>query len=170
MKPRHASPPSGRGHPAPSPPAAAGCSARGAATQRGFTLIEVLAAILLLALAFSALLGVAGASSALTQNAADRSQAALWARSLLDGTFVSTPPQPGHSSGRFDRKFGWQLDVTPWNEGGGGGIGGGVAEATQLYQVDLVVSWGPPAHPRAARFRTLRLVQSPRGSAAGGSP
>jgi len=136
--------------------------------HRGFTLIEVLAAILLLALAFGALLGVAGASIALTQNAADRSQAALWARSLLDGAFVATPPQPGHSSGRFDRKFGWQLDVTPWDDGDG--LGSGVAEPSQLYQVDLEVSWGLPGHPHAAQFRTLRLVQSPGSTAAGGAP
>ncbi len=51
---------------------------------RGFSLLEVIAAILLLAIAFTALMKVAGGSISLTRNAADHSEAALWARSLLD--------------------------------------------------------------------------------------
>lgn len=172
MKPRHHSPSPGRRHPAPAPAGTADRSRRnGPLVSRGFTLIEVLAAILLLAVAFTALLGVAGASTALTQNAANRSQAALWARSLLDGAFVATPPQPGHSSGRFDRKFSWQLDVTPWDAGAGNAGAGSQAEAgaperLRLYQLDLEVSWGTPDRPQAAHFRTLQLVQAP-GSAGG---
>ena len=54
---------------------------------------------------------------------------------------------------RFDQRFRWRLDVTPWT-------GAGVtppAAPLHLYQLDLDVMWGPPAHPRSAHFRTLRL-------------
>lgn len=173
MKPYFPSPPTGRRQAALSSPETGGQSRCDAAAQRGFTLIEVLAAILLLALAFSALLGVAGASTALTQNAANRSQAALWARSLLDSAFVATPPQPGHSSGRFDGKFSWQLDVAPWdagteNAGASGQADTGVPQPLRLYQLDLEVSWDAPGRPQAVHFRTLQLVQAP--GSAGGSP
>jgi general secretion pathway protein I len=122
--------------------------------QGGFTLLEVIAAIMLLAIAFTALMKVAGASIALAQNAATRSAAAMLARSKLDTVFVTTPLQVGHSAGRFDRQFAWQLDVTP------GGNAGGAAPGSllQLYQLDLNVTWGPSSHPRSARFRTLRLA------------
>jgi general secretion pathway protein I len=124
--------------------------------QGGFTLLEVIAAIMLLAIAFTALMKVAGASIALAQNAATRSAAAMLARSKLDTVFVTTPLQVGHSAGRFDRQFAWQLDVTPW---AGAGTGAGAAGSSlQLYQLDLNVSWGPLTRPRSAHFRTLRLA------------
>jgi hypothetical protein len=113
----------------------------------------VIAAIMLLAIAFTALMKVAAASISLTQNAAEHSQAAMRARSLLDSAFVGEPIKPGSSSGRFDQRYRWQLDVTPWNEAGNAPPG----MPLHLYQLDLDVLWGPPAHPRSAHFRTLRL-------------
>ncbi|MBT2144307.1 MULTISPECIES: prepilin-type N-terminal cleavage/methylation domain-containing protein [unclassified Rhodanobacter] len=121
--------------------------------QGGFSLLEVIAAIMLLAIAFTALMKVAGASINLTHNAAEHSEAAMWARSLLDSAFVGEPVRPGSRSGRFDPQYRWQLDVTPWNQAGPALPGA----ALQLYQLDLAVSWGPSAHPRSAHFRTLRL-------------
>lgn len=134
--------------------------------QRGFTLIEVMAAIMLLAIAFTALLKVAGASTELTQNAANHSAAAMWARSMLDSTFVTAPAQVGHSSGRFDRKFTWQLDVSPWVNASASSV----PEPLQLYQLDLEVFWGPNDHPRSAHFRTLHLAMAQRGMGNGGTP
>ncbi|WP_082547628.1 prepilin-type N-terminal cleavage/methylation domain-containing protein [Rhodanobacter sp. Soil772] len=121
--------------------------------QNGFSLLEVIAAIMLLAIAFTALMKVAGASISLTHNAAEHSEAAMWARSLLDSAFVGEPVKPGSRSGRFNPQYRWQLDVTPWNQAGPALPGAPL----QLYQLDLAVSWGPPAHPRSAHFRTLRL-------------
>lgn len=140
-------------------------SARRTSRQRGFTLIEVIAAILLLAITFTVLMKVAGASLRLIQQAADYSEAAMLARSQLDGAFVGQPLRSGRSSGRFDRKFRWQLSVTPW-------AGAGVALPTaplHLYQLDLLVQWGPASHPRSAHFTTLR-VSGPSAGPAPGMP
>jgi general secretion pathway protein I len=124
-----------------------------ARSQRGFSLLEVIAAIMLLAIAFTALMKVAGASISLTHNAAEHSEAAMWARSLLDSAFVGEAVRPGSSSGRFDQRFRWKLDVTPWHQA----VAPPPDAPLQLYQLDLDVLWGPPAHPRSAHFRTLRL-------------
>ena len=122
--------------------------------QHGFSLLEVIAAVMLLAIAFTALMKVAGASIRLTQNAAEHSEAAMWARSLLDSAFVGQPLKAGSSSGQFNAKFRWQLDVSPWN-----GAGNPRPDAPlHLYQLDLDVLWGPPGHPRSAHFRTLRVT------------
>jgi len=122
--------------------------------QGGFSLLEVIAAIMLLAIAFAALMKVAGGSISLTQNAADYSEASLWARGLLDSAFVGTPMKTGNSSGQFNNRFRWQLAVTPWND-----AGNQPPEAPlHLYQMDLDVLWGPTGHPRSAHFRTLRLA------------
>jgi general secretion pathway protein I len=133
--------------------------------QGGFSLLEVIAAIMLLSIAFAALMKVAGASINLSRNAAEHSQAAMYARSLLDSAFVGEPVTPGSSSGRFDPHYRWQLDVTPW-------IGAGAAAPNaplRLYQLDLNVLWGPPAHPRSAHFRSLRLA-GPAANGAQASP
>ena len=122
--------------------------------QQGFSLLEVIAAILLLEIAFTALMKVAGASISLSQNAAQHTEAAMWARSLLDSAFVGESVKPGASSGRFNQEFRWQLNVTPWNQAGA------VAPnaSLHLYQLDLDVLWGQSVHPHSAHFSTLRLT------------
>jgi general secretion pathway protein I len=127
-------------------------------SQRGFSLLEVIAAILLLAIAFTALMKVTGASIGLTRNAAEHSEAAMWARSFLDSAFVGEPLKRGSTAGRFNHTFRWQLDVTPWHPAGI--VASNMpasARPLNLYQLDLAVLWGPPSHPRTAHFRTLRL-------------
>ena len=124
-----------------------------ATRANGFTLLEVLAAIALLGVAFAILMQVAGGAIGLTSQAADASAAAMWARSKLDSAYVVEPLQPSHSAGRFDRKFEWQLDVTPWHA-----TAADDPTPLQLYQLDLQVSWGAAAHPHIANFRTLRLL------------
>ncbi|HZX71885.1 MAG TPA: type II secretion system protein [Rhodanobacter sp.] len=123
-----------------------------ASRANGFTLLEVIAAIMLLAIAFTVLMRVAGGSIRLSQNASDHSEAALWARSLLDTAFTTEPIQPGTTSGRFDQRFRWRLDVSPWRP-----PSAAPNTPLQLYQLDLDVMWGPPVNPYSARFRTLRL-------------
>ncbi len=109
---------------------------------------------MLLAIAFTALMKVAGASINLSHNAAQHSQAAMLARSLLDSAFVGEPVRPGSRSGQFDQQYRWRLDVTPW--GGAGNVAPGAP--LRLYQLDLQVTWGAQARPRSAHFRTLRLA------------
>jgi general secretion pathway protein I len=126
------------------------------ATQQGFSLLEVIAALLLLGIAFAALMQVAGSGVRLTQKAAERSEAAMWARSLLDSAFVLEPIRTGNSSGRFDRQFRWQLQVTPWSPTGRPTA----ATPLLLYKLDLDVLWGSAAHPAKAHFSTLRLASA----------
>ena len=133
--------------------------------QRGFSLLEVIAAMLLLAIAFAALMKVAGGAIALSRNAAAHDEAALWARSLLDSAFVTEPVALGSRSGRFNDRYRWTLDVTPWQVPGTPPGGGG---ALQLYRLDLAVQWGSAAHPQTAHFDTLRLGQPQ--APAGGAP
>ncbi|MBE1159406.1 prepilin-type N-terminal cleavage/methylation domain-containing protein [Dyella sp. 7MK23] len=122
---------------------------------RGFSLLEVIAAILLLAVTFGALMEVAGGSIRLSQNAARHTQAALWARSLLDTHFALDPIQPGVSQGQFNDYYRWRMSVVPW-------VGPGVAlapnpNAMQMYRIDLDVMWGSSPFEQKAHFSTLRI-------------
>jgi general secretion pathway protein I len=133
--------------------------------QRGFSLLEVIAAIAVLAIAFAALMQVAGSSLSLTARANERTQAALRARSLLDGAFVMEPVQEGASDGRFDDTYRWRMNVTRYQPPGDMPAGDDGA-AGGMYRLDLDVMWGPEGSERHARFSTLRLA----GSGGGSSP
>lgn len=120
----------------------------------GFSLLEVIAATLLLAIAFAALLKVAGGSISLTRNADDHSQAALWARSLLDTVDITSAPlQPGTREGRFDDHYRWRLVVTPWSAGQPD-----ANAPLRMMKLDLDVYWGARPRERSAHFSTLRLL------------
>ena len=121
--------------------------------QRGFSLLEVIAAILLLAITFAALMQVAGGAIGLTRRAAARDEAAMWARSKLDSAFVLDAPKAGVTEGRFDKDYRWRLQVTPWTAAGvsQGGM-------LRLYRLDLEVLWGAASHPDRAHFSTLRAA------------
>ncbi|MFC4765597.1 prepilin-type N-terminal cleavage/methylation domain-containing protein [Dyella koreensis] len=125
-----------------------------AARANGFSLLEVIAAILLLAIAFTALMQVAGGSIGLTNNAADYSRAAMWARSVLDTADVIAPLRPGHSEGRFDEQYRWRLTVTPWRPADAGQQ----PSPMQMVKLDLDVLWGKGSRERSAHFSTLRLI------------
>jgi general secretion pathway protein I len=122
------------------------------ARSLGFSLIEILAALLLLAIAFAALMQVAGSSIGLTRNAADHSEAALWARSLLDTAGMEQKLQAGTTEGKFDKDYRWRLTVTPYQPGDAGNN-----VSAQMFKLDLDVMWGAPRE-RSAHFSTLRMV------------
>lgn len=122
---------------------------------RGFSLLEMIAAIMLLAIAFGALMEVAGGSIRLSQQASDYTQAALWARSKLDSSFVLEAVQPGMTQGNFDNRYRWRMQVTPW------AVPNTALPSTpyafRMYKLDLDVIWGSTPFERTAHFSTLRI-------------
>jgi general secretion pathway protein I len=121
----------------------------------------VIAAVLLLAITFASLMRVAGSSLNLTARSAERSEAAMWARSLLDSAFVLEPIRTGRSSGRFDERYRWQLDVQPFQPPATAQANGpqprAPATPLRLYRLDLDVMWKSAGHDYTARFSTLRV-------------
>lgn len=124
--------------------------------QRGFSLLEIIAAIAILAIAFAALMQVAGSSMSLTARANERTQAALRARTLLDGAFVMEPLREGGSDGRFDDTYRWHMNVTRYVTPDAKPPTDGVV-ASRVYRLDLDVMWGADDNERHARFATLRM-------------
>jgi general secretion pathway protein I len=142
--------------------------------QRGFTLIELVAAFLIFALGFGILLQILSTCLHSTAQSADYTRAALWAQSLIDMQGVGEPLQEGSSSGRFDDKFTWQMNVakidppeepqtggvTPGNQNQQGPQVTAVGNTIDLYQLELIVSWGSYYMSHNARFVTLRAEDS----------
>jgi general secretion pathway protein I len=127
-----------------------------ARSQRGYTLIEVIVAFALLALALTLLLG--SLSNAARQvHWADRAgRATLYAQSLLDQAGVGEALKAGSRNGTFEEgRYRWTLVVRPQLDPGSGLVAATV-DGSQLFELELDIDWGESA-PEHLRVRTLRL-------------
>jgi general secretion pathway protein I len=79
--------------------------------QAGFSLIEMIAAFLVFAIAIGILMQILTSSMHSTRASNAYTMAALWAESKLDTIGVGAPIEAGSSSGRFDDSYSWQLDI-----------------------------------------------------------
>lgn len=124
--------------------------------EGGFTLIEVMAAFAIFALLFAVTLQILSTSVTNTRRSADFTQAALWAQSVFSAAGVEQMLEPGRSTGRFDDRFSWTLEVSEemvFDERGLDAMDLPIA----LYALELTVEWGD-YHPRQAVFTTMRSV------------
>lgn len=83
----------------------------------GFTLLEVLVALAILALALAAVLGAVADSLAGADRAQALLRATLAAQALLDGAGLDRPLHPGRHSGIAPDGAGWSLEITPAGDG-----------------------------------------------------
>ncbi|WP_447554381.1 type IV pilus modification PilV family protein [Vreelandella sp. EE22] len=112
------------------------------ATRRhqGFTLLEMLAAIVVLAIGSAVLLGAFGQGLRSLQQVEQSDRAAMAARSILDSV-EDEPLVAGSRQGHWDG-LDWTLEVSRQPQG-----------ALALYRLELVVTAGA----RQSRYSTLRL-------------
>lgn len=121
--------------------------------SRGFTLIEVIVAFAVLALALAIVLGTLSNASRQVRWSDDAGRAALHAQSLLDDTGVAETLVPGRSAGVFeDGRYRWTLDVAPWREPAAEGEAPQPVDpaAPRLLRLALDVYWGDGRNVRAA--------------------
>ena len=125
--------------------------------QRGFTLIEVVTAFALLAVGLGAALQIAVGSLRQARNAADFTEASLYAQSLLDTVGVGERLEESGDSGRFGERYAWELEVTPYEVPSDMPLEQGMVPVT-LYRLDLRVRWDRGRHTHEAQFSTLRAL------------
>ena len=131
-----------------------------AALQRGYTLIEVIVAFAILALALTLLLGTLSGAARQVRWADEAGRAALHAQSLLDQTGVGAPLRAGHTEGAFEQgRYHWTLDVAPYVDPLASQLPQRDLSAPRLWQLALDVRWGEGDDPRQRlQLRSLRLV------------
>lgn len=133
-------------------------------SQRGFSLLEVVLAFVLLAVSLGILTAILGGGLAQVRQAGDASEATLHAHSLLDEVGVLAPIEPGRSEGEFERgRYRWRMEVTeaedplpPPEDLPLPPMEGGVAASPRLYRIELVIGWGEGDYERELSFSTLR--------------
>lgn len=129
--------------------------------QSGYTLIEVIVAFAVLALALTLLLGTLSGASKQVRWADDAGRASLHAQSLLDQLGVGEALASGQRQGDFENgRYRWQLDVSPWRDPAqpAGTDQPRDLSAPSLLAVSLRVAWGNEANQQL-QVSTLRLVQ-----------
>ena len=134
-------------------------SASPARAVQGFTLIEVIVAFAVLALALTLLLGTLSGAARQVRWADDAGRAALHAQSLLDQTGVGEALQPGQRTGEFeDGRYRWSLQVEPWRDQGAQDAALIDPDASRLMRLTLAVQWDEGGPRQRLQLQSLRLV------------
>jgi len=126
--------------------------------QAGFTLLEVIIAFALLAVALTLLLGSLSGASKQVRAADDSTRASLHAQSLLAQLGVGERLQPGRSEGEFEGgRYRWQLEVAPYVDPRASASPLRDPSTPELLQLKLVMRWGQGPRERIV-WDSLRLV------------
>ena len=141
--------------------------------QRGFSLLEVILAFTLLAVALGILMAILGGGLTQVRGAADASVATLHAQSLLDEVGVLEAIEPGRRGGDFDDgRYRWEMDITEVEDPAPAGISDPNAAPVEtvgrqlpsmplLYRIQLDMAWGEDDLERRITFVTLRARTPP---------
>lgn len=136
--------------------------------QRGYSLIEVLVAFAVLALALTLLLGTLSNAGRQVRWSDEAGRAAMHARSLLDANTSAVVLATGRSEGVFeDGRYRWVLDIADFRDPDPALQTRRQADpgAARLLQLDLTVRWGEGEDPRRRLHLTsLRLARPQPGA------
>jgi general secretion pathway protein I len=130
--------------------------------QRGFTLLEVLIALLIAGLALGAVFQAAAGGLRNGAVATRHADAVSRARSHLDGAFahLTIGEQEGDDGGGFR----WRTLIRPVGTTGRQDAGGQIANTdtlvVTLYAITVWISWSDGARGRSVRLDGARLVTS----------
>jgi general secretion pathway protein I len=118
----------------------------------GFTLIEVLVALTILALSLGVLFGIFSQGLARTRETERETQARMLAQSLLAETAATPPSSFGETDGTSNGGLSWQLKVSPYPQHDD--------QNAQLHAaiVSATVEWQGSGAPRSLTLTTLHLV------------
>lgn len=130
---------------------------------RGFSLLEVLVAFVILALAMTVLMQIFSRGLIGADLAERYSKAALLAESKLAAIGVEEPLKEGTYSGKFDEDFSWQLVVKPFRDPAQKEDAATPAPNTflpvQLFEVELAVRFTTDdKRERTVTLTTLQLA------------
>ena len=132
-------------------------------SQRGFTLIEVVVAFVLLALVLSVSFEIFSTGMARASDLDDRARALVVAQSRLAATGAEEALKEGVASGESeDRRFQWTTTVRRADDASLSTDGSVPQSAYALYRIDVHVAWrGADAREHAMDLSTLSAAAKP---------
>jgi general secretion pathway protein I len=131
--------------------------------QRGFTLIEIVVAFVLLALVLGVSFEIFSKGMARAGELDDRARALVVAQSRIAATGAEEAIKEGVTSGATDdRRFDWTVTVRRSDELAAGADGKPPTSAYALYRVDVHVAWrSADAREHALDLATLAVGAKP---------
>jgi len=123
----------------------------------GYTLIEVLIAMMILALSLTVIFRIFSGGLRNIGVAADYSRAVTVAESVLAATGVTEVLQPGETSGRLFEKYSWVRTVSPYRPDDEPIAGDPPVNA---FHVLVSVEWPAKNETRSIDLSTLQLVRT----------
>jgi general secretion pathway protein I len=128
--------------------------------SRGFSLLEVLVAFIILALALGVLMRIFSGGLGNISAAEHYSRAVAIAESELANVGVESPLAEGERTGEVEPGYSWRTAVQRF-EASTQPMEGALVPI-DLYQVDVTVKWDSAAkNPPSVRFVTLRAAPRP---------
>ncbi len=131
-------------------------------SQRGFSLLEVLAAFVILALVGTALFRLFSGALGNATLADEYSRATLYAESRLAAVSVEAPLREGSRRGNSeDRRYAWTTVIAPYAPPGSTPDldSAASAMAVRLWNVAVTVTWpGTPGNERTVVLSTVRIA------------
>jgi general secretion pathway protein I len=125
--------------------------------DRGYTLIEVLVAMIILALSLTIMFRIFAGGLRKIETATDYTRAAMVAESVLAATGGTEKLVAGETSGRLLDKYRWSRSVIPFQSGDALSKNGNNVNA---YQVSVVVEWPAREGFHSLDVSTLKLAGS----------
>jgi general secretion pathway protein I len=124
------------------------------ARQSGYTLIEVLVAFMILALALTVLMRIFSGGLRNVSVSSDYAVATLIAESRLAATGIDVPLRPGETSGTEGERFEWTVSVQDYQPWPGYRS---AAKGVDAYRVTVTVEWPHGDNTRSVGLSTVRL-------------
>ena len=130
--------------------------------SRGFSLLEVLVAFVILALILGVLMQIFSGGLRNASRVDEYQQAVLLGQSKLASVGIETPLKVSESNGEFDAVYRWQISiqpylVTPVQTSDQTGLPVPILPVSPL-EVEIRVLWGGSDQPRSVSLKALRLV------------
>ena len=118
----------------------------------GFTLLETLVAMSILAISLGVIYQIFGTSLRNIQYTNDYSHAQMLAASKLSEIGKGIPVKVGVFEGNFDKKYSWIMDVSKFSSDSGLS-----QELIQTYKVNFKIFWGTSRGEQSIQLHTYRL-------------
>lgn len=122
--------------------------------QNGFSLLEILVAFSILAMALGVIYQIFGRGSQNIILANEYAHASIIAQSKLAVTGTDTSLSLNESEGTFNKKYRWSVSMKPFDEYEKSDFSIGV----QLYKANAHVSWNSLGKEHVLEINTLKLL------------
>jgi general secretion pathway protein I len=124
---------------------------------RGFTLVEVVVALLIFGLTFAVLARIVQTGALQSARAETMTTATLLARSQLARIGIEVPVAAGEFEGDAGGGFRWRIVMRPAELGGDRDDPAADLEVLP-HQVEVTIAWGEGAREQALTLTSLRLA------------